>query len=60
MLSSKRTPRLANKPHYVTYPLNTSVAEIERFMELGYAYPIDADNAVAVLSSPYADEDVMH
>lgn len=60
MLSSTRKPRLVDKPHYITYPLNTPVSEIEKYMEIGYSYQVDADNKVAVLSSPYADEDSIH
>ena len=60
MNKTERCPRLANKPHYITYPLNTPVHEIERYMELGYSYQVDADNAVATLTSPYSDEDIKH
>lgn len=56
MLSSKPN----NTPHYVTYPLNVSVAELEQFIYSGYAYAVDADKQVAVLTSPFADEDIKH
>lgn len=56
MLSSKPN----NSPRYITYPLNVPVAELEAFIYAGYAYAVDADKQVAVLTSPFADEDVKH
>lgn len=56
MLSSKPN----NTPRYVTYPLNTPIAELEQFIYGGYAYAVDADKQVAVLTSPFADEDITH
>jgi glutamine cyclotransferase len=49
------------KPQQIAYALaEVSIEELEAFIYQGYAYAVSADHEAAVLTSPWADDDVKH
>ena len=66
MLSSTRKRRVMlnpsnMRPQQIAYPMAAvTVEELEVFYGYGYAYACSADHEAAVLTAPWADEDVVH
>lgn len=49
------------RPQQIAYPMAAvTVEELEVFYGYGYAYACSADHEAAVLTAPWADEDVVH
>lgn len=49
------------RPQQIAYPLAAvSVEELDVLYGYGYAYACSADHEAAILTAPWADEDVKH
>lgn len=66
MLSSTRKRRVllnpvSMRPQQIAYPLAAvTLGELQEFYGYGYAYACSADHESAILTAPWADEDVVH